>query len=298
MSKILVADDEMIERKVLVKRLRAHCGENCGFLEAENGRQVLELWEREKPDVLILDIEMPGITGLAAAEIIRKKDRRLPIIFLTAFDEFDYARKAITVHALDYILKPYDQGELFFVVDEALDMAEFSRSAADPLRAAEAGRNDSGGPEEERNAAEGPAESGKAGEGPEESRNAAEGPGEARKGADSPEKDPDAAPQGQRLVHAYIEAHYMEDLSVQDMSERFSYSEAYFCKRFKQVYGKSFVSYLTEYRIGRAKELLRNESISIRAAGKAVGYPDPNYFAKVFRRVTGKSPSDFRQAEA
>lgn len=257
MSKILVADDEMIERRVLVKRLRAHCGENCGILEAENGRQVLELWEREKPDVLILDIEMPGITGLAAAEIIRKKDRRLPIIFLTAFDEFDYARKAITVHALDYILKPYDQGELFSVVDEALDMAEFSRSAPDPLKTAEEGGNAAGGPE----------------------------------------KDPDA-PEGQRLVHAYIEAHYMEDLSVQDMSERFSYSEAYFCKRFKQVYGKSFVSYLTEYRIGRAKELLRNESISIRAAGKAVGYPDPNYFAKVFRRVTGKSPSDFRQAEA
>ena len=277
MSKILVADDEMIERRVLVKRLRTHCGETCGILEAENGRQVLELWEREKPDVLILDIEMPGITGLAAAEMIRKKDRRLPIIFLTAFDEFDYARKAITVHALDYILKPYDQGELFSVVDEALDMAEFARSPRDPMKAAEETRKDA--------------------EGPEETGKDAEGPEEVRKAAGSPEKEQEA-PQGQRLVHAYIEAHYMEDLSVQEMSERFSYSEAYFCKRFKQVYGKSFVSYLTEYRIGRAKELLRNESISIRAAGKAVGYPDPNYFAKVFRRVTGKSPSDFRQAES
>ena len=277
MSKILVADDEMIERRVLVKRLRTHCGETCGILEAENGRQVLELWEREKPDVLILDIEMPGITGLAAAEMIRKKDRRLPIIFLTAFDEFDYARKAITVHALDYILKPYDQGELFSVVDEALDMAEFARSPRDPMKAAEETRKDA--------------------EGPEETGKDAEGPEEVRKAAGSPEKEQEA-PQGQRLVHAYIEAHYMEDLSVQEMSERFSYSEAYFCKRFKQVYGKSFVSYLTEYRIGRAKELLRNESISIRAAGKAVGYPDPNYFAKVFRRVTGNSPSDFRQAES
>jgi YesN/AraC family two-component response regulator len=276
MSKILVADDEMIERRVLAKRLRAHCGETCGILEAENGRQVLELWEREKPDVLILDIEMPGITGLAAAEMIRKKDRRLPIIFLTAFDEFDYARKAITVHALDYILKPYDQRELFSVVDEALDMAEFGRGTPDPAKAAE----------ESRKAAEGPGETG----------NAAEGPEEDRKAAGGPEKEQEA-PQGQRLVHAYIEAHYMEDLSVQEMSERFSYSEAYFCKRFKQVYGKSFVSYLTEYRIGRAKGLLRNGSISIRAAGKAVGYPDPNYFAKVFRRVTGKSPSDYRQAE-
>ena len=284
MSKILVADDEMIERRVLVKRLRTHCGETCSILEAENGRQVLELWEREKPDVLILDIEMPGITGLAAAEMIRKKDRRLPIIFLTAFDEFDYARKAITVHALDYILKPYDQRELFSVVDEALDMAEFARSSRDSMIAAE----------ETRKAAEGPEETGKDTEDPEETGKNTE---EVRKAAGSPEKEQET-PQGQRLVHAYIEAHYMEDLSVQEMSERFSYSEAYFCKRFKQVYGKSFVSYLTEYRIGRAKELLRNETISIRAAGKAVGYPDPNYFAKVFRRVTGKSPSDFRQAES
>ena len=276
MSKILVADDEMIERKVLVKRLHAHCGENCDILEAENGRQVLEFWEREKPDVLILDIEMPGITGLAAAEMIRKKDRRLPIIFLTAFDEFDYARKAITVHALDYILKPYDQGELFSVVDEALDMVEFGRSTPDPVKTAE----------ESMNAAEATAEIQKDPAPPEETP----------KAAVSPAGDSDSS-QGQRLVHAYIEVHYMEDLSVQDMSERFNYSEAYFCKRFKQTYGKSFVSYLTEYRIERAKELLRTESISIRAAGKAVGYPDPNYFAKVFRRVTGKSPSDYRQAE-
>ncbi len=166
MSKILVADDEMIERRVLVKRLRTHCGETCSILEAENGRQVLELWEREKPDVLILDIEMPGITGLAAAEMIRKKDRRLPIIFLTAFDEFDYARKAITVHALDYILKPYDQGELFSVVDEALDMAEFALSPREPMKAEE----------ETRNAAEGPEETGKDTEGPEEVRKAAGSP--------------------------------------------------------------------------------------------------------------------------
>ena len=125
---------------------------------------------------------------------------------------------------------------------------------------------------------------------------AADAPAEVQKEPETPAGDPDVS-QGQRLVHAYIEEHYMEDLSVQDMSERFNYSEAYFCKRFKQTYGKSFVSYLTEYRIERAKELLRTESISIRAAGKAVGYPDPNYFAKVFRRVTGKSPSDYRQAE-
>ena len=112
MSKILVADDEMIERRVLVKRLRTHCGETCGILEAENGRQVLELWEREKPDVLILDIEMPGITGLAAAEMIRKKDRRLPIIFLTAREEEADRIKGLEIGGDDYILKPFSLKEL------------------------------------------------------------------------------------------------------------------------------------------------------------------------------------------
>ena len=121
MYRILVADDEAIERKVLLKKLRQKFGEESAeFYEAENGREVLKLYEEKGADILLLDIEMPGITGLEAAEQIRQKDRNCAILFLTAFNEFDYARKAISVHALDYLLKPYDETELFLSIDSAM----------------------------------------------------------------------------------------------------------------------------------------------------------------------------------
>ena len=88
----------------------------------------------------------------------------------------------------------------------------------------------------------------------------------------------------------------MEDLAVKDIAGYLGYSEAYFCKIFKQSFGHSFVSYLTDYRMQKAEELMRTSRLSIKEIGKTVGYPDPNYFTKVFRRVRGVSPSEFRES--
>lgn len=97
-------------------------------------RQALRVYEEEKIQIAILDIEMPGINGIEAAQKIREKDKECCIIFLTAFDEFSYAKKAITVRALDYLLKPYDEQELMLVVEEAMRLAaeyQANRQAAE-----------------------------------------------------------------------------------------------------------------------------------------------------------------------
>ena len=73
-----------------------------------------------------------------------------------------------------------------------------------------------------------------------------------------------------------------------------NYSEAYFCKLFKQCFSCNFTAYLAEYRIGEAKKLLAVPTVNIKDIGKAVGYGDSNYFTKVFRRYTGVSPSEYR----
>ena len=65
---------------------------------------------------------------------------------------------------------------------------------------------------------------------------------------------------------------------------------------FKQYFGHSFVTYLTDLRMKKAEDLMRTSSLSIKKIGRIVGYPDPNYFTKVFRRVRGVSPSEFREA--
>ena len=118
--KLLVAEDELIERKVLCRTLQKYLGDLISLYEAKNGREALEIFAREAPQVAVLDIEMPGLTGLEVARKIRETDKNCAILFLTGFDKFDYARQAISVRALDYLLKPYNEQELVFAVEDAL----------------------------------------------------------------------------------------------------------------------------------------------------------------------------------
>ncbi|WP_212792599.1 response regulator, partial [Faecalibacterium prausnitzii] len=117
--KLLVAEDELIERKVLCRTLQKYLGDLISLYEAKNGREALEIFAREAPQVAVLDIEMPGLTGLEVARKIRETDKNCAILFLTGFDKFDYARQAISVRALDYLLKPYNEQELVFAVEDA-----------------------------------------------------------------------------------------------------------------------------------------------------------------------------------
>ena len=102
MYRLLIADDEMIERAVLYKMLSKNLEGQCEIYQAENGRQALELYEKEKIQIAVLDIEMPGINGIQAAEKIREKDKDCVIVFLTAFDEFSYAQQAIQYNIISY----------------------------------------------------------------------------------------------------------------------------------------------------------------------------------------------------
>ncbi len=120
MYRILIADDEIIERTVLSRKLKQNFGDRCEIVQASNGREVVAMAKEQMPDLLILDIEMPGMSGLEAAEEIRQWKKPCNIIFLTAFQEFDYAKKAVAVHALEYLLKPCDDQELILSVEEAM----------------------------------------------------------------------------------------------------------------------------------------------------------------------------------
>ena len=86
----------------------------------------------------------------------------------------------------------------------------------------------------------------------------------------------------------------MYDISMQELARTMNYSEPYFCKLFKQCFNKNFTSYLTEYRVEEAKKMLEQPTVNVKEIGKAVGYGDSNYFAKVFKRITGQSPTEYR----
>ena len=101
MYQILIAEDETLERKVLCATLQKHFGELCQIHQAKNGREAVALFLEHKPQVAVLDIEMPGSSGLEAARQIRQSGYPCMILFLSAYDKFSYAREAITLRAMD-----------------------------------------------------------------------------------------------------------------------------------------------------------------------------------------------------
>ena len=107
--KILIADDEPLARSRLQSLLDALNGWRV-IGEAANGRQVLELVQQHQPDVVLLDIRMPGMDGMEAAEHLNKLPNPPAIFFTTAYDQ--YALQAFKSHAVDYLLKPIKQQQL------------------------------------------------------------------------------------------------------------------------------------------------------------------------------------------
>lgn len=280
MLRVLVADDEPIERLVVSKKIQTYFEGRLEVVIAENGSDAVEQFFREGCSIAILDINMPGMDGLTAAEKIREKDGVCSIVFLTAYDEFSFAKKAFAVRALDYLLKPGSDEELIAVLEEAISLAERAEEAQ--RARADAGMRDavagSAGEEARPGSPAGQAETGDAG---------------APEFGDNTRLHAVA-----RTMSAYIHERYQADISLQDAASYLGYSDAYFCKIFKQCFDRNFTAYLTEYRIAKAKELLADFEANIKDVCLQVGFRDSNYFAKVFKRNTGMTPSEYRNSAA
>ncbi|QNO14013.1 response regulator [Alkalicella caledoniensis] len=106
MYKVVLADDERLEREALKIILCDDSSDTIIVGEAATGKQAVELCETHDPDVIFMDIKMPGMDGLEATEIIKKLDKDKVIIILTAYEEFKYAQRALKLGADDYVLKP------------------------------------------------------------------------------------------------------------------------------------------------------------------------------------------------
>ena len=83
---------------------------------------------------------------------------------------------------------------------------------------------------------------------------------------------------------------------MQDAARMMNYSDAYFCKLFKQCFDQNFTACLTQFRVNEARRLLQDKNISVREVSMMVGYYDANYFAKVFKRIEGMNPSEYRDS--
>ncbi len=116
--RILLVDDEELHRRAMRVTLQRERPELDIVGEASDGLEALDLADTHNPDVIMMDIKMPEKNGIETVEALRERGDLTRIIFLTAYDEFEYARRAIDLHADAYLLKPVEKSDLLRVLDD------------------------------------------------------------------------------------------------------------------------------------------------------------------------------------
>lgn len=258
-----IVDDERMEREALADIVMRRFEHEVTVEMAENGRKAADtavLWEA---DLILMDIEMPGMNGLDAARAVLEQRPECKVIFITAYSLFQYAHEAVHLGACDYLLKPVDPDETEAAIRRAIRQIEAGRRLAE--LAAEAPEPETAPEQENEPAGEG-------------------------------ESDRNALVMDH--VRKYMEDNYMADLSLDSVSEILHISPAYLSAQFKKYQKMNFLDCLTELRINAAKELLADPFRSAAEVASMVGYEDASYFARAFKKRTGMTPTQYRKEAA
>lgn len=255
MIKILIADDEPMEREILSDIIRWNFAHQAQVRQAENGRAAVDtacLWGA---DLLLMDVEMPGMNGIEAARVILQQRPQCRVIFVTAYSLFSYAQEAVRLGARDYILKPAEEQTVVKAVRAAMERIE-AEARLEQLAKQEQ---------------------------------------QARQQPDLDNAPTDKTGQLMRQVREYLDKNYMYNISQESVSSILDFTPSYFSKLFKAHFGMTFMEYLTELRIHAAQELLRDPMKSVAEVAGMVGYEDANYFAKAFKKKTGMTTTQYRR---
>ncbi|MCM2536206.1 response regulator [Neobacillus pocheonensis] len=117
MLKILLVDDEVLERKGLAKMITDAIEDIRVIGEAANGRKAIEMAEEHRPDIIFMDIKMPGIDGVQAVKEIKKLLPSTRFIMVSAFNTFEYAKEVMQQGVKEYILKPSRKQDILAAIE-------------------------------------------------------------------------------------------------------------------------------------------------------------------------------------
>ena len=159
MIRLLIADDERLEREALVEMVSRRFEHEVVLETAENGRKAADAAILWGADLILMDIEMPGMSGLDAARAVLAQRPGCRVVFVTAYSLFQYAHEAVHLGACDYLLKPVDPDETEAAIRRAIRqieagrrLAELAAAAPEPETAPEQETDPAGEGESDRNA--------------------------------------------------------------------------------------------------------------------------------------------------
>lgn len=243
---IIIAEDEQLIRRNIVKKLNSIGGRFYVAGEAHNGAAALDQIKLNHADILITDIKMPVMDGLALTREVRNSYPQTRIIIVTGHDEFTFAKQAIALGVKNYLLKPVNIQELkktLISVQMEIEQEEKERNVELSIF-------------------------------------------------------PDLNSQRDMVesIQEFLRLNYSNELSMDDVARRFHISREYLSRAFKKHAGIGPNRFVRNIRIAASQKLLdENPGMEIKEIALAVGFEDQGYFSRVFKKVTGKSPVEYRR---
>lgn len=129
MYRILIADDEGIMLYSLQTIIQKNIGDECEVYTTKTGRSVVDMTESIRPDIIFMDIQMPGMNGIEAMQTIRKTNKVVLFIVITAYSKFDYAKEAIEIGVFDFLTKPVNKDYFLDVLRRAMAQVDVERKS-------------------------------------------------------------------------------------------------------------------------------------------------------------------------
>ena len=238
MLRVVLIDDDPLTVLGLKSYIEWH---DYGFEvvgEALDGVAGLEVCRRLRPDLALVDLRMPGFSGLELIENLRGELRDTHFVILSAYGEFELAQRAIRAGVSDYLIKPIQKG-LFIELLKAIASRRADRLAA-------SSQNDIRNPIV-------------------------------------------------REIIDFIRSNLHRDTALTEVAEEVGHSPSYVSALFHREVGVTFLTYVTQAKLERAKILLRDTEERVGSVAANVGYRSGRYFSQVFRRHEGCTPSEYRE---
>jgi len=364
MLRLAIIDDEEETRQIMVNFIDWETYGITVIGEASDGLVAYDLINSQHPDIVLIDIQMPGMTGLEVLEKIRLEGTISPaFIIMSGYDDFEFARKALSLAAVEYLLKPFRPDDVIMAIQKSIKHLELIRGSAQGASPTGMGKPPLGSgaidfsllhypSQEERRLLDclktdsqdavlaelkifwnRLCEMNSSEEGRlncaiilyvEVCRFLLERGSRFSKpyfdnwDSGSPEISQSIYQtleaimlESLSLIEAgdgshiyvnnaiqYIQLHYREPLSLENVANACNLSASYLSSLFSKVLGTTFIGYVQSVRIEKAKELLRTTTLKVYEVAYQIGYDDEKYFSQVFRKAEGISPSQFRTQSA
>lgn len=207
-------------------------------------------------DLLCFDFDYPEMASLRLVPEAKSRWPSAPILMLTQQCSAELAVWALRARVFDLLVKPLTAQEVSHCMQRVLEAVRARRSQSERRPQA----------------------------------SVAQMPAETRY---HPQTTPSV--RLQRAL-AHIGKHYGRQMPESEVALVCEMSPSRFCREFKVAFGVTFVEYLARHRIHEAKRLLGNRSMSVMDVAASVGFTDPSYFTRVFRKIAGRSPTEYRDA--